>query len=180
MCHLQIKQNENDLFWQVHDLSTTASRKLNYCLNWTSFEEWLPSGNDHIPLNSLVYHSRMGEGTCLLALSFTSWAHSCQSLLVLRFADQTCKPNIKLVQFKKIMNYLLLPHELNQRHKTEDFENLKISHKLYTLGVVGKYHEQEGMVDSYGRYWFHDMDAQEEFLLVQSLASKGFERTYNG
>ena len=77
------------------------------------------------------------------------------------------------------MNYLLLPHELNQRHKTEDFENIKIAHKLYTLGVVVEYHEQEGMVDSYGRYWFQGMDAQAEFQLVQSLASKGFERPDN-
>ena len=52
------------------------------------------------------------------------------------------------------MGYPPLPHELNQRHKTEDFEYLKITHKLYTLGVVMEYDEQEGMVDSYGRYWF--------------------------
>ena len=31
------------------------------------------------------------------------------------------------------------------------------------------------MVDSYGSYWFQGMDAQAEILLVQSLASKGFE-----
>ena len=49
----------------------------------------------------------------------------------------------------------------------------------YTLGMLVKYHEQEGMVDSYGRYWFQGMDAQAEFRLVQSLASKGFERTDN-
>ena len=30
------------------------------------------------------------------------------------------------------MNYLLLPHELNKRHKTEDFEHLRITHKFYT------------------------------------------------
>ena len=30
----------------------------------------------------------------------------------------TCKPKIKLVQYEKIMNYLLLPPELKQRHKT--------------------------------------------------------------
>ena len=77
------------------------------------------------------------------------------------------------------MNYLLLPHELNQRHKTEDFEKLKIAHELYTLGVVVKYHKWEGMVDSYGRYWFQGMDAQAEFRLVKSLASKGFERIDN-
>ena len=77
------------------------------------------------------------------------------------------------------MGYPPLPHELNQWHKTEDFENLKIAHKIYTLGVEGKYHEQEGMVDSYGRYWFQGMDVQAEFRLVQSLASKGFERTDN-
>ena len=71
------------------------------------------------------------------------------------------------------MNYLLLPNELNQSHKTKEFENLKITHKLYTSGVVGKYHEQEGMVESYGQYWFQGMDAQAEFRLVQSLASKG-------
>ena len=34
------------------------------------------------------------------------------------------------------MGYRPLPHELNQRHKTEDFEHLKIAHKLYTLGAV--------------------------------------------
>ena len=28
------------------------------------------------------------------------------------------------------------------------------------------------MVDSYERYWFQGMDAQEEFRLVQRLASK--------
>ena len=43
------------------------------------------------------------------------------------------------------MNYLLLPYEPNQRHKTEDFEHLKIAHKLYTFrsgsGIpqVGRY-----------------------------------------
>ena len=58
------------------------------------------------------------------------------------------------------MGYLPLPHELHQRHKAEDCEYLKIAHKLYTLGVVGRYHESEGMVDSYGRYWFQGMDVQ--------------------
>jgi len=40
---------------------------------------------------------------------------------------------VKLVQLKKIMNYLLLPHELDQRHKIEDFEHLGIAHKFYTF-----------------------------------------------
>ena len=31
------------------------------------------------------------------------------------------------------MNYLLLPHELNKRHKTDDFEHLRITHKFYTF-----------------------------------------------
>ena len=48
---------------------------------------------------------------------------------------------IKLVQIKKIMGYPPLPHELNQWHKTEDFEHLEIAHKLYTLGVVVEYHK---------------------------------------
>src|SRR3954463_15457197 len=61
-------------------------------------------------------------------------------------------PKIKLVQIKKIMGYPPVPHELNQWHKTEDFEHLKIAHKLYTLGVVVEYHKYEGMVDSSGRY----------------------------
>ena len=30
------------------------------------------------------------------------------------------------------MNYLLLPHELNKRHKIEDFDHLRITHKFYT------------------------------------------------
>ena len=49
------------------------------------------------------------------------------------------------------MGYPPLPHELNQRHKIEDFEHLKIAHKLYTLGVVVEYPKLEGMVDSSGR-----------------------------
>ena len=66
------------------------------------------------------------------------------------------------------MGYLPLPHELNQRHNTEDFEHLKIAHKLYTLGVVLEYHKYEGMVDSSGRCWFQGMEVQAEFRLVQS------------
>ena len=31
------------------------------------------------------------------------------------------------------MGYPPLPHELNQWHKTEDFEHLKVAHKLYTI-----------------------------------------------
>src|SRR3954469_19910179 len=55
------------------------------------------------------------------------------------------KPKTKLVQIKKIMGHPPLPHELNQWHKTEDFEHLKIAHKLYTFrsgsGIpqVGRY-----------------------------------------
>ena len=67
------------------------------------------------------------------------------------------------------MCYPPLPHELNQWHKTEDFEHLEIAHKLYTLGVVVGYHKEEGMVDSGGRCWFHGMEVQAEFRLVQSF-----------
>jgi hypothetical protein len=35
-------------------------------------------------------------------------------------------PKIKLVQYEKIMNYLLLPHELKQRHKTGGNTILKV------------------------------------------------------
>src|SRR3954469_13375157 len=70
---------------------------------------------------------------------------------------------IKLVQFKKIMNYLLLPHELNQRHKTEDFEYLKIAHKLYTLGVVVNTTNRKVwwtlMADIGFRVWMHKQNS---------------------
>ena len=74
------------------------------------------------------------------------------------------------------MGYPPLPHELDQWHKIEDFEHLKIAHKLYSLGVVVEYHKQEGMVDSSGRNWFQGMGVQAEFRLVQSFGQQGFER----
>ena len=42
------------------------------------------------------------------------------------------------------MGYPPFPQELNQRHKTEDFEHLKIAHKLYfrsSRGIprIGRY-----------------------------------------
>src|ERR1041385_9197736 len=43
-------------FGAVHSFSTNSNRYLNYFSRWTSFEERLPSGDDHIPLISFVYH----------------------------------------------------------------------------------------------------------------------------
>ena len=77
------------------------------------------------------------------------------------------------------MTHLLLPHELNKRHKTEDFEHLRITHKFYTFKSGRAIPRIGSMVDSYGRYWFQGMDAQAEIYLAKSLASKGFERTDN-
>ena len=50
-----------------------------------------------------------------------------------RGSQITCKPRIKLVQYEKIMNYLLLPHELKQRHKTGIILKVfKVAHEKFT------------------------------------------------
>src|ERR1044071_498911 len=87
----------------------------------------------------------MREGGFVCYIIFRAGRTHASSSSYYGFADYTCNPGIKLVQLKKIMNYLLLPHELNQRHKTEDFENLKIAHELYTfrsgseISKIGRY-----------------------------------------
>ena len=73
------------------------------------------------------------------------------------------------------MGYPPLPHELNQRHKTEDFEHLKIAHKLYTLGVVVEYHKWEGMVDVGFREWRYKQNS----AWYRVLASKALREQTN-
>ena len=67
------------------------------------------------------------------------------------------------------MGYPPLPHELNQWHKIEDFEHLKIAHKLYTLGVVASTTSRKVWWTQVENVWFQGMEVQAEFRLVQSF-----------
>ena len=53
---LVVLKTEINSFWEVHNSSTNSSRQPNHLLCWTSCEERLPRGDDHIPLISFVYH----------------------------------------------------------------------------------------------------------------------------
>src|ERR1044072_4363506 len=97
-------------------------------------------GRSH-PLKFLCLSLINGRRNLYVSIYLLRAGHSCQSLLVLGVCKLYMQSQYKLVQIKKIMGYPPLPHELNQRHKTEDFEHLKIAHELYTLGVVMEYHK---------------------------------------
>src|SRR3954469_19141102 len=97
-------------------------------------------GRSH-PLKFLCLSLVKGRRNLCVSIYLLRAGHSCQSLLVLGVCRLDMKSQDKLVQIKKIMGYPPLPHDLNQWHKTEDFEHLEITHKLYTLGVVVEYHE---------------------------------------
>src|ERR1044071_5334134 len=75
----------------------------------------------------------MREGGFVCYIIFRAGRTHASSSSYYGFADYTCNHGVKLVQLKKIMNYLLLPHELKKRHKTENFEHLRITHKFYTF-----------------------------------------------
>src|SRR4051812_1643848 len=97
-------------------------------------------GRSH-PLGFLCLSLVKGRRNLCVSIYLLRARHSCQSLLALRVCRLDMQAQDKIVQIKKIMGHPPLPHELNQRHKTEDFEHLKIAHKLYTLGVVVEYHK---------------------------------------
>ena len=70
-------------------------------------------------------------------------------------------PRVKLVQLKKIMNQPLLPHELTTEAQNRNFIWIfRDGTRKSLLGMAGKYHVYEGMVDSYGKTGLKDLDAQ--------------------
>ena len=114
-----LKKNKivNISFWEVHNSSNWTTQ---YFSNQTSFEERLPRRDDHIPLISFVYHyqsflishEQSVEEVFFVVIIFYELGALMPVPPRVKGSQISANQKIKLVQYEKIMNYLLLPHEL--------------------------------------------------------------------